>query len=511
MPFTAGHPRSGPPAGGESRGMNVAPSSDYRTARELVEDLASRRVSSRELTERAIARIEALDAKLNAVVVRDFQRARLAADEADAALGRGERGPLLGLPITVKESFDIAGLPTTWGMPWCAGFRPSADAVTVARLKAAGAVVLGKTNVPFALADWQTYNRIYGTTQNPWGSKRTPGGSSGGSAVALAAGYVALEMGSDIGGSLRSPAHYCGVYSHKSSRGVIPGRGHVPPGTFGGTPDLPVVGPLARSAADLALALEVLAGPDILEATGFRLELPPPRHERLADYRVLVLDSHPLLPAAGSVRAALGRLAGRLRDAGAHVALSSPLVPDLVELARTFVALLMPVMFARQPDERIAEMEAAAAALPPGIDTLGALSLRAATSSHRTWLAADATRLRAAYRWHDLFGSFDVVLFPPMPTPAFPQDENDDFNARILDIDGIRYPYSDQVIYASLATAAGLPATTAPLERSDSGLPIGVQIIGPYLEDRTTIRFAELLEQSFGGFVPPPGYETAAP
>ncbi len=476
----------------------------------MVDDLARGTVSSRELTAEAIARIERLDGALNAVVVRDFDRALVAAAEADAALARGERRPFLGLPITVKESFNLAGLRTTWGMPWFSEFRATEDAVAIARLKAAGAVVIGKTNVPLALGDWQSFNEIYGTTNNPWALDRTPGGSSGGAAVSLAAGYVALEMGSDIGGSLRAPAHYCGVYSHKPSRGVIPGRGHVPPTTFGGTPDLSVVGPLARSAVDLTAALDVLAGPDVLEAAGFRLDLPPPRHERLRDYRVLVLDSHPLLPADSSVRGAIARLAEHLREAGALVATASPLVPDLVELARAFVYLLMPVVFARQPADQLTATFAAAAALPAEADSVGAWTLRAASASHREWLAADAVRIRAAYRCHELFGSFDVVLFPAMPTAAFVQDHSD-ANGRTIDVDGTPYPYSDQVVYASLATAPGLPATTVPLEISASGLPVGVTVIGPYLEDRTPLRFAELLEDSFGGFTAPPGYATNAP
>ena len=198
----------------------------YRTAGEQVADLAARRVSAVELLDQAIARIEALDKSINAVVVRDFDRARQAAIAADQALARGERRPLLGLPMTVKESFNVAGLPTTWGIPAFKDWRPAEDAVPVERLKAAGAVIIGKTNVPVALADWQSTNPIYGTTNNPYDVERTPGGSSGGAAAALAAGYVALELGSDIGGSLRTPAHYCGVFAHKPTYGVIARRGH---------------------------------------------------------------------------------------------------------------------------------------------------------------------------------------------------------------------------------------------------------------------------------------------
>jgi amidase len=246
---------------------------EYPTARELVAELADRRMSAVELLEQAIAHIERVDSRINAVVVHDFDRARAAAAEADAALARGERRPLLGLPMTIKESFNVAGLPTTWGIPRFKEWRPSDDAVLVSRLKAAGAIILGKTNVPLGLSDWQSYNDIYGTTNNPWDPGRTPGGSSGGGAAALAAGYVALELGSDIGGSLRAPAHYCGVCSHKPSWALLPSRGHAPP-MAPPSPreiDLAVVGPMARSVGDLALALDLLAGPDEPLSAAYRL------------------------------------------------------------------------------------------------------------------------------------------------------------------------------------------------------------------------------------------------
>jgi amidase len=251
------------------------------SATDLVAALAARRIGALELTDEAIARIEARDGPINAVVVRDFDRARDAARAADAALARGERGPLLGLPMTIKESHHVAGLPTTWGFEPFKGFVPPADSVGVSRLKAAGAVILGKTNVPPWLADYQSNNPIYGRTRNPWDLSRTPGGSSGGSAAALAAGMVPLEFGSDIGGSIRMPAHFCGVYGHKPSYGLVPTRGSSPPYVPDGAPVvLVVVGPLARTAADLGLALDVLAGPDVGEATGYRLALPPARHAR---------------------------------------------------------------------------------------------------------------------------------------------------------------------------------------------------------------------------------------
>jgi amidase len=481
---------------------------DYRTAKETAAALQARKISAVELTDHVIARIEALDPKINAVVVRDFDRAREAAKAADAALGRGERRPLLGVPLTIKESFNVAGLPTTWGLVAAKGFVPQEDALTVARLKAAGAVVLGKTNVPLMLADWQSYNDIYGTTNNPWDLSRTPGGSSGGSAAALAAGFGPLSLGSDIGGSLRVPANFCGVYGHKPTHGIIPRRGHAPPGVrvVPGDIDLAVVGPMARSASDLALELDVLVGPDERDAVAYRLALPPPRHEAVKDFRVLVVDTHPLLPTAASVRTALEKLSDRLGKAGATVVRESPLLPDFAEAARLYMRLLLSVFSAPWPLEQYNQVKAAAAALPPDDNSLSAERLRGAVLSHRDWVAADGARVGLRERWRKLFVEWDVVICPTMPTPPYPHDHSMPDYARKIDIDGKEYPYQDQLVWAGVATAPGLPATAAPIDRSDTGLPIGVQIVGPYLEDRTTIAFAELIEREFGGFVPPPGY-----
>jgi amidase len=482
---------------------------DDRTAKELVSALNGRKLSAVELLDRLIARIEKYDPQLNALVVRDFDRAREAAETADAALARGDRQALLGVPITIKESYNIAGLPTTWGIPMFKDFRPTEDALTVARVRAAGAVILGKTNVPIRLGDWQSYNEIYGTTNNPWDSRRTPGGSSGGSAAALAAGYGPLSLGSDIGGSLRAPAHYCGVYAHKPTSGLVPLRGHTPP-SLPPLPrelDLTVAGPMARSAVDLALLLDVLAGPD--EQTGgiaYRLALPPARHEDLKSFRVLVIDTHPLLPTASTITAALDRLSERLAKAGVKVARTSPAIPDLAESARLYMRLLASVLAARWPDDLYRQTKAAAEALEPGDKSLTAERIRGAVLSHRDWLAADGARARLQWQWRELFREWDVVLCPPMPTPAFPHDHSSPDYARHIEIDGKEYPYFDQLVWPEIATTPGLPATVAPIERSPAGLPIGVQIVGPYLEDRTTIAFAELIEREFGGFVPPPGY-----
>ncbi len=480
---------------------------DYRGARDFAAAVAARQISALELVDHAIARIEALDGKLNAVVVRDFERARATAKEADAALARGERRPLLGVPMTVKESFNVAGLPTTWGLPRGKDLTVASDALAVQRLKNAGAIVLGKTNVPFMLADWQSYNQVYGQTNNPWDPTRTPGGSSGGSAAALAAGFVPLELGSDIGGSLRVPANFCGVFAHKPTQALVPLRGHVPPGapSIPLDVDLAVVGPMARSAADLTLALDILAGPDEPLAVAYRLELPKPRHDRLADYRALVIDTHPLLPTAKQVQATLGTLADRLDKAGAKVARSSPLMPDLALAGRTYQTLLNSTLGADIPIEVYERLREAAATIPKEANSLQAVGVRGWALSHRDWVWADRVRTFLAERWRALFREFDVVLCPIMPTPAFAHDHGEP-RTRKIDIDGALHPYGDQTTWPGIATLTGQPATAIPIGLSSEGLPIGAQIIGPYLEDRTTLRFAELAEREFGGFTRPPGY-----
>ncbi|RKN22195.1 amidase [Micromonospora musae] len=478
----------------------------YATVRELAAALEAREVSAVELAEVVIQRIHRYDGKLNAVPVRDFDRALDAARKADRARARGAGGPLLGIPMTVKESFNVAGLPTTWGIPPFKDFVPAEDALAVARLKAAGAVILGKTNVPIALGDLQTYNPLYGTTNNPWDTSRTPGGSSGGSAAALAAGFGPVSLGSDIAGSLRLPAHFSGVYAHKPSLGLLPSRGHTPPATppLSYDRDLAVIGPMARTAADLALLLDLLAEP---EAAGlgvaYRHEPPPARHDRLADYRVLVLDSHPAIPTSTEVAAAIDGLAEKLAAAGARVERHSPLLPDQTEAARLYMRLLLAAVAAAYPPDAYEQVRKAAEQIDSGDVSLAAERARGAALSHRDWLETDALRTRHRAAWAALFTQFDVVLCPAAPTTAFGHDHSADQWARRITVDGVEYDYPDQLVWAGVASAPGNPATVAPVARSRDGLPIGVQLIGPIFEDHTPIRFAELLEREFGGFAAP--------
>ena len=463
-------------------------------------------VTSVELTEGAIARIERDDKAINAVCVPDFERARAAARGADRARARGEDRPLLGVPVTVKESYDIAGLPTTWGMPQHRTHLPAEDAVQVSRLRTAGAVLLGKTNVPLGLQDVQSFNEVYGTTNNPWDHGRTSGGSSGGSAAALASGFGALSIGSDIAGSLRVPAHFCGVYAHKPTVGLAASRGMVPPGTpaLPTELDLAVVGPMARTARDLVLLLDVMAGPDPLTlGLAYALTLPPARHERLCDFRVLVLEEHPLIATGSAVRAGVNRVADALVAGGARVERHSPLLPDLTEAATLYMQLLFSSSRAHFPVEGDERLRTRAAELSAEDPVLEAARLRGMVLSHLDWIGAQSRRELQRHRWRQLFTEFDAVVCPVTPTPAFPHDHHPDPRERRIDIDGVAYPYFDQLVWAGLPTMPGLPATAVPAGRSPEGLPVGVQLIGPMFEDRTPLRLAELLEHRIGGFQAP--------
>jgi len=478
----------------------------FATAVEAANALATKQVSAVELARHAIDRIERHDGQINAVCVRDFDRALDAARAADAALARGDRKPLLGVPLTVKESFNIAGLPTTWGYPAQKDFVAVEDALAITRVKDAGGVVLGKTNVPLGLGDWQSYNDIYGTTNNPFDLGRTPGGSSGGSSAALAAGYGALSLGSDIGGSLRAPAFHCGVYAHKPTYGLAPPRGHTPP-PF--PPilidrDLAVIGPMARSAADLALLLDVIAGPDPLEAgKAYRLELPAPRHAKLDDFRVLVITTDPVMPTDRAVRGAIETLADNLGKAGVSVVRESPLLPDFATSSRLYMRMLLSFLGGTFPQEIYDGAKDAVTKLPPNAQSLSVERLRGLVLSHRDWVIADGMRARLREQWRALFKSFDAVICPIMPTPAFPHDHSPDQEQRRITIDGVEHVYTDQLTWPGIATLPGLPSTAIPLGLA-GGLPVGAQIVGPWLEDRTPLKLAELIEREFGGFVPPP-------
>jgi amidase len=472
---------------------------------DLLEALRNRTVSSRELLEHLLARIDQENPRLNAIVALDTERALAAADEADAATAKGlVTGPLHGLPMTVKDVWETEGLVTTSGAPELSGYVPRTDALAVARLKAAGAIIFGKTNTPLYAGDFQTFNEVYGVTNNPWDTTRTVGGSSGGAAAAVAAGLTPLELGSDIGGSIRNPAHFNGVYGLKPSWGVVPSRGHIPgpPGTLV-EPDVNCNGPLARGVGDLRVSLGVIAGPLPEDAAGWHLVLDEgPPLDAVAALRVATVfhDGGALLPLAGDVRASLEGMAGRLAEAGAQVEQVSLPVP-LQDGLRTWQDLVVPIMGVGIPDDdyaAFAELEGV-----PGDDpTLN--GARAVASRYRSWARANGLRQRQRVAWASLFDRYDAVLAPVMPTAAFPHDVERSIVERVIDVDGTSVSHLVAMAWCGSVGSVLLPVVTLPTGLTPGGLPVGVQVIGPYLSDARLLRAAELIDAAAGpGFAAP--------
>ena len=478
----------------------------YLPAHRLAGMLRSREIGCLELLEHHLDRVARFNPALNAIIWIDAERARERARAADRALDHGETwGPLHGLPMTIKESFDLAGAPTTWGIPEMRGRIARQDAVATERLLKAGAVIFGKTNVPLLLADWQSFNAVYGTTNNPWDLTRTPGGSSGGSAAALAVGMSALELGSDIGASIRNPAHYCGVTGHKPTWGIVPLRGQSTVGALAMS-DISVAGPLARTAEDLALALSVVAGPDELDAAGWRLALPKPVKARLADYRVALLIEDPNCAVEAEYAARLAEVGRRLEELGATVSFEARPAIDTVKAHALYIRLLRAVTMARLAPEVFADWQRKTAALAPEDDSYRARVARATTILHRDWLAAHEERTKLRWAWHDFFRDWDVLLTPAAAGPAWPHDQQGERFDRVIDVNGRPENTNDQLFWAGISGVAYLPSTVTPIGLSSAGLPLGVQIITDHLQDLTSIDFARLLAQEIGGFVPPPGY-----
>lgn len=429
------------------------------TALETARAIAEGRTTAVAECEAAIARIEARNPALNAVIVKTYERARADAAAADARIAAGEQAPLLGVPMTIKESFELAETPSTWGFVQHTGNVAKVDGSTVRRLRAAGAVILGKTNVPVALADLQSVNPVYGRTVNPHDPARTCGGSSGGSATALASGMVPLEIGTDIGGSIRTPAHFCGVFGHKSSYGVIPLDGHRFPGTDGADRPLSVAGPLARSAADLAAALDVVAAESLPRASFTSLD----------GVRLLVITAHPRAEVMAEIAAGIDALAAKAEAAGAHISRSSDLLPDLGELTDHYMRMLNIIVTngAPAPDGRV----------PTVVD----------------WFAECDAQARVQRQMARFFEQFDAIIMPVHGTTAFPHDDTPDLRARSLTIDGKQTRYAAQFAWIGLATFAGLPSTSTPVGRASDGLPYNCQVIAANRRDHDAIALSGLL------------------
>jgi len=480
----------------------------FWSAAQLARAIREKRIGAVELLDAYLARVEKYNPRVNAIVELDIPAARKRAQAADDALMRGEAfGPLHGVPVTVKDSVDVAGFATTWGVKEFKDNRAARNAPAVDALTAAGANVFGKTNIPWFAASWQTYNDVYGTTNNPWDLARTPGGSSGGSAAALAAGLTALELGSDMGGSLRNPAHFCGVYAHKPTFGVVPIEGQSLPG-LGPLPDIIVLGPLARSAEDLAIALDIMARPDEEDAVAWRLALPPPRRTRLADFRVAVMLEHELCDVDREVAACLEALVDFLGGQGAMVSRAARPEIDFEAAHKLALNLFAASASGTLPESYWRQVSTMALFLRKKNDSEFASTIRGYTQRHRDWIRLDRVRTHLRAAWATFFRDHDLLLCPAGVTAAHPHDPSTHIDRlRTVMVNGKRAAASDQMFWMGLAAAAYLPATVAPVGFTPAGLPVGVQIIGPQYGDHTCIAFARLLEQEFQAFVPPQGWD----
>jgi len=476
------------------------------SASELARRLRRRELSAVELLQHHLRRIERLNPALNAVILLDAERALQRAREADVALAKGECwGPLHGLPMTVKESFDLPGLPTTWGFEAQRGNIAQRPAVAVQRLLDAGAVVFGKTNVPVALADWQSFNPVYGTTNNPWDLTRTPGGSSGGSAAALAAGLSTLELGSDIGASIRNPAHYCGVWGHKPTWGVVSMQGHELPGDeCPDMTDIAAAGPLARSAHDLTLAMDALTtplrafGPLGWQPAAWRdAGVPAPR------LRIAVIDDDPVAEVDASVRQQFTRLVDFLRRSGVTVGEGERPV-DSAETWQTYVPLVRSAVSAHLSDDEYIQAQEHAAMQPLGSSEFPAMHWRGLTLAHRDWVRLDELRSKLRRQWAAFFERWDLLICPVATAPAFKQNQQGFRWQRMVSVNGRDQPTTTALFWAGYTNLCGLPATAVPLGQSGEGLPIGAQICGPVFADPVCLRFARWLESEYRAFVPPP-------
>ncbi|MFC5063330.1 amidase [Actinomycetospora atypica] len=480
-----------------------------------LEALAAGEVSSRDLLEVFLARIAEHGPALNAVVTLDVDRARRDAGDADRARAAGEPlGVLHGLPVTVKDSYETAGLRTTCGRRDLADHVPTRDAEAVARLRRAGAVVFGKTNLPPWNADVQADNPIFGRTNNPWDHSRTSGGSAGGGAAATATGLTAFDYGSEIGGSTRIPSHFCGLYGHKTTWRSVPlvghiGRGPADPGRRAEI-DLACAGVQARDARDIAPALHATVG-TLPRDGGFTYTLAPPRAGALRDFRVAVWSEDPACPVDSDVRRAIDQAVAAARAAGATVVEHAPLPVDIAESQRAFDPLLYGAPIIERSGIRLAEQAALTLSALRSPRGAAASALRGIFQRHTTWLAADAARHEIRDRWTRFFDDVDVLLLPVTPTAA-PPHHGDDLNryARHIDVDGERRSYWDQMAWNALANVAGAPATTIPVTSTATGLPVGIQAMGAAGDDLTTIEFAALLGAQLQGYRVPPGVTTSS-
>lgn len=473
------------------------------SATTLAAQLRKKAFTCEELLSACFDRVDALNPELNAVIWQDRECALSQARLCDAELARGTlRGPLHGLPITVKESFDLAGSPTTLGIPDCADDVKSQDSDVVARYRAAGGIVFGKTNVPLKLVEWQSFNAIYGSTSNPWDPTRTPGGSSGGSAVSVTTGMATLEAGSDIGSSIRNPAHYNGVFGLKPTWNAISMRGHLPDGWLGDI-DIAVGGPITRSAEDLALAFGVLAGPSRFDASQWALALPPDHRTRLSQFRVGVMSGNAACPIDAGYTTALEAFADKLSASGASVVRDHHPKIDSEAHFTVYLKLLGAALSFGQSDEDCKKMQVPFADSAKDIQRVAGMRMSGLTLSHREWLALDNRRRQARLAFDAYFQDIDILIAPVAAGPAFPKDEAGLRGHRRIQINNHAQPEMQQLFWSGYSGVVGIPSVVGPMDQL-GGLPVGYQGICGHGRDHTALAFARAVEREIVGYTPPP-------
>ncbi len=476
----------------------------FATAAESAAAIRAKKISATELMDFTFRRVDRHNPKINAIVWQFREQAMERARQADEILAQGKTwGPLHGVPVTIKEAFAYRGSPNTWGLPQLKDLESPRTAVAAERMESAGAIVIGKTNLPVMLGDWQSYNPIYGTTSNPWDVTRTAGGSTGGGAAALAAGLGCLTLGTDLSGSIRIPAHFCGVYGHKPTLELISTAG-LQPGPWDGSPgfpmDLSVAGPLARSARDLALAFNTIGGPNGDEAKAWNCCLPSPRQKRLNDFRIGYVIDDELAPVASDVGELYENVLAELSRAGAKLERGWPPGLDPQAQLNTYLYLLFAFLGAEVSNDQLEKQRARFEKNPADI------SAAATVEPHGRWLRETRRRLGFRAIWQKYFESHDVFLFPAGFSAAFPHDHSQPIEQRVIEIPEGKLPYLNTPLWTCFATLAGLPATVAPVGRTNAGLPAGIQIVAPIWEDGTSIEFAALLAEVVEGFTEPPAF-----
>ena len=464
----------------------ITPDVAYWSTVQQAKAIQAGEFSSRELLELLIDRGRTINKELNAIVTLDLDRARSAADDADTALSKGHsHGPLHGIPVTVKDALETQGLRSTGGATELSTYVPDRDAPVVEAIKAAGAIVYGKTNLPRWSGDIQSYNDLFGTTVNPWNAERVPGGSSGGAAAAVAAGLSSFEIGTDIGGSIRFPASFCGIYGHKPSFGIIPSTGYLDHINGGLTEaDVNVIGPLARSAEDLELLTTLMR-----RQKGPLVSSIPPAPKDLSTLKIAVWLEDAFCPLDSKVSAVLEQAIENFAATGANIDRKARPPIDADEAFRIGSWLVTSAMLQSMPEETLNEM-----------GEEGARS----TATHRQWLDHDLKRQKIRLMWAEFFSQYDAIIMPISPVSPFPHDQQGNFATRTLTAGDAPRPYSDLVRWTILTGMAYLPSTTAPIGLDVDGLPVSFQVVGPYGSDYMTIRLAEFIAQHNLGYQPPP-------